>query len=164
MTGDDYERLAPPPVFHQGKGKSYARIAEEAAHANRPKPGRPPHDASKDKRALVTLLASLDFTKERICSFLDIDINTLRKYYEREIEHGKTMLDVQALSALFVNIQAKKEKSVIYYLASRVPGFMQDPSALYSGIATPPTTAPNQIEANPQTLQEAEALYESMRK
>lgn len=129
--------------------------------------GRPEHEPSKESRAMVTLLSSMDFTKQQILKYLDLDRKTLDKHYEKEIEHGKTMLDVQALSALFVNIQAKKEKSVIFYLASRVPGFMPDPGALYG---TMPAAVPEssssaaQIEHNPQSIHEADALYESVRK
>lgn len=169
MTGDDYERLAPPPIFHQGKGKSYARLEEEeaaAAAARNPRgSGRKPHNATEERKKLVTVLASLDFNRTQISKFLDIELPTLKKHYDHEIENGKKLLDVEALSALYENIKARKEKSVIYYLASRVPGFMQDPNAAYNALAVATSPAPvAQIESTPQTLQEADALYESLRK
>lgn len=140
-------------------GKTLARIEEDKHDAAvRDNGGRPPHCPTKETQGLVTVLAGMGQSEAVIARAMKLDIDTFKKYYSFEFETGKTTLDGQAMMALFLNIQKGKEKSILFYLMTRVDGFMPAAESL---INTQPTKT---LEATPDNLAAAEALFESVRK
>jgi len=65
----------------------------------KPKPppnpnGRPPHEPTAAQRVLVKTLVVAGWNRERIGGALDIDAETLRKYYRVEIDQARASLNL----------------------------------------------------------------------
>lgn len=62
--------------------------------------GRPPHEPTEANRQLVKTLVVAGWNRDRIGVALDIDAETLRKYYRVELDHSKAIVDAMVTQSI----------------------------------------------------------------
>ncbi len=119
----------------------------------------------KEVAGLVTLLASIRISQEDIAGAMGMSVRTLRKYYQKEIDTGRTIITAKAMSALVQNIEKGKERSIIFWLSSMTDVFIKPVVDTRRGEQDLDALAAPAVEPEiPITLEAAKALYERLRK
>ena len=104
-----------PPPKKKPASKSKA-VAKPKA-----KRGQPQYQPTKDARAMVRIAVAGGIKQSAIAMALDIAENTLRKHFKADIEHGKEMIDMSVVGALYKNAMAGSVKAQQFWLNTRRP-------------------------------------------
>lgn len=62
---------------------------------------RKPHEPTEKDRNQVTLMAGIGLTQDQICKIIGVSDETLRKYYEKELDTATSMMNAQVAQNLF---------------------------------------------------------------
>jgi hypothetical protein len=71
---------------------------------------------TKEQRKQVKTLSGFGLSQDQIALVMQIDRNTLAKYYKEELVLGKAEAFALATNSLFSNIKKGKEASIFFYL------------------------------------------------
>ena len=77
------------------------------------------HKKTAEKASLVERLKSFGSTDEQIAAFLDIDNDTLQKYYKKEIREGKTKTILELGGKLVSQAKQGDTACLIFYLKTQ---------------------------------------------
>lgn len=81
---------------------------------------RPPHEPTKESRALVKVMAAGGIEQARMAGALGITRPTLRKHYKAEIGNGGAEADAQIIAALFKSAIGGSVKAQIHWTEARM--------------------------------------------
>ena len=62
---------------------------------------RKPHEPTEKDRKQVTLMAGIGLTHDQIAKVIGVSDETLRKYYDKELETAAAMMNAQVAQNLF---------------------------------------------------------------
>lgn len=83
--------------------------------------GRPPHVPTLESRAQVERMAAVGITHEQIGLFLGItSVETLKKYYRKELDEAKTKADVAVAGALYKSAIKGNVSAQIFWCKTRL--------------------------------------------
>ena len=83
---------------------------------------RKPHEPTEKDRNQVTLMAGIGLTQDQICKIIGVSDETLRKYYEKELDTATSMMNAQVAQNLFRSATSKGAGAVasaIFWLKTR---------------------------------------------
>lgn len=83
---------------------------------------RKPHEPTDKDRKQVTIMAGIGLTQSQIGKVLGISDDTLRKYYEHELETAESIMNAQVAQNLFSIATSKGSGSVaaaIFWMKTR---------------------------------------------
>lgn len=97
--------------------------------------GRPPHEPTPESRALISELSAFGITHEQMASRLKINIDTLKKHYERELIDGKTSVIQQVARRLVDKALDGDGTAQMFYLKTQGRWREKDPEEDTAGKA-----------------------------
>ena len=65
--------------------------------------GRPSYKKTKENQQFVSLLASRGWNHDRIANRIGCDEKTLRKYFSRELNEGREIVEVEMIALTYAN-------------------------------------------------------------
>jgi|SRR6185295_6916589 len=78
------------------------------------------HEPTETSRAEVKALSSFGNTQDQICSYLDIDVKTLHKYYRRELDTAVIQANAQVAKRLYNKAVNQDDLSAqVFWLKTR---------------------------------------------
>lgn len=83
---------------------------------------RKPHEPTDKDRKQVTIMAGIGLTQSQIGKVLGISDDTLRKYYEHELETAESIMNAQVAQNLYSIATSKQSGSVaaaIFWMKTR---------------------------------------------
>lgn len=81
--------------------------------------GRPAHEPTTEKKALVKTLAAVGIRYEDIADKLDICSDTLVKHYQKELLDGRVDANAQVAKSLFEQAKMGNTSASIFWLKTR---------------------------------------------
>lgn len=96
------------------------------------KPGRKPFEPTDDQRRTVTDMAAVGITQEQIALFLDIDDNTLRKHFRRELDIAALEANVKVAKSLYVKAISGDIGAAVWWTKTRM-GWKEKQDLQHSG-------------------------------
>ena len=76
--------------------------------------GRPSHQPNDITRAKVEVLAKTNWTQEQIAKELNISVDTLTKYYNKEIRDGRVEVKSMMIYSLLKKIEEGNTACIIF--------------------------------------------------
>jgi hypothetical protein len=82
--------------------------------------GRPEFEPTESQRETVANMVACGITQEQIALFLDIDGNTLRKHFRREIDTAATVANAKVGKSLFVKATSGDVGAMVWWTKTRM--------------------------------------------
>lgn len=89
------------PMSRMDKLKNKDKAANVNKPAKKKNAGTPAHEVTNDTKGKVIGLKIVGLTDEKIAIHLSISVNTLKKYYSHELEHGVADLHGQLVGKAY---------------------------------------------------------------
>lgn len=82
--------------------------------------GRPAFEPTDEQRRTVTDMAAVGITQEQIALYLDIDDNTLRKHFRRELDVAALEANVKVAKSLYVKALSGDIGAAVWWTKTRM--------------------------------------------
>lgn len=91
------------------------------------------HKPTDENRRIVKMMSAVGVRHEDIASKLDIDDDTLRKHYRKELNEGRTEANAAVAQTLFQQAKAGNTTAMIFWLKTRA-GWKENHVIEHSGL------------------------------
>lgn len=82
--------------------------------------GRPPFEPTEQQRETVANMIACGITQEQIALYLDIDDNTLRKHFRRELDTAATAANAKVGKSLFIKATSGDVGAMVWWTKTRM--------------------------------------------
>lgn len=81
--------------------------------------GRPKHEVTDANRLKIKILRASGLDQKKIARILDINVDTLIRYYKKEVDEGAEELNGRVVNSLFQNAIKGNVTAQIFWLKTR---------------------------------------------